>query len=313
MQTILTLTMNPSVDKSSRVDNVVPERKLRCESPRYEPGGGGINVSRAIRRLGGESVTVYPAGGPSGQMLRDLLDKEGLGHHPIQIKGWTREDFIVREESTDQQFRFGMPGPVLQDKEWNRCLSEVPRIDPNPYYIVASGSLPPGVPKDFYARVARLAKDLGAKLVVDTSGEALSLALREGVFLIKPNLRELKEVAEHEIEDELQQEDLARHIVSSGQSEVVVISLGVAGALAVTEEGCERLRAPTVSIKSRVGAGDSMVAGIVLSLTRGLSLKDAVIFGVAAGAAAVMTPGTELCRREDAERLYKHMTSATTP
>ena len=313
MQTILTLTMNPSVDKSTCADNVTPERKLRCESPRYEPGGGGINVSRAIHRLGGESVAVYPAGGPSGQMLRGLLDQEGLGHHPIQIKGWTREDFIVREESTNQQFRFSMPGPVLQDEEWNICLSEVPRIDPKPYYIVASGSLPPGVPKDLYARVARLARDLGARMILDTSGEALSLALREGVFLIKPNLGELKEIAEHEIEDELQQEDLARQIVSSGQSKVVVISLGAAGALAVTEEGCERLRAPTVAIKSRVGAGDSMVAGIVLSLSRGLSLKDAVVFGVAAGAAAVMTPGTELCRLEDTEKLYKHMTSATTP
>ena len=313
MQTILTLTMNPSVDKSSSAHNVVPERKLRCESPRYEPGGGGINVSRAIRTLGGESVIVYPAGGPSGRMLGDLLDQEGLGHHPIQIKGWTREDFIVREESTGQQFRFSMPGPVLQDKEWNRCLSEVPRIDPKPYYIVASGSLPPGVPKDFYARVARLARDLGARMILDTSGEALSLALREGVFLIKPNLRELKEVAEHEIEDELQQEDLARQIVSSGQSEVVVISVGAAGAMVMTKDGCEHLRAPTVPIKSKVGAGDSMVAGIVLSLAKGLALKDAVRFGVAAGAAAVMTPGTELCRRKDVERLYKRMTSEATP
>ena len=313
MQSILTLTMNPSIDKSSRVDHVIPERKLRCKSPRYEPGGGGINVSRAIRKLGGKSVALYPAGGPAGQMFRDLLDQEGLDHHPIQVEGWTRENLIVYEEATDQQFRFDMPGSILQDKEWNKCLTEVTEIDPKPDYIVASGRLPPGAPKDFYARVARLARELGARMIVDTSGEALSPAIREGVFLIKPNLRELKELAEHEIEDESHQEDLARQIVNSGQSEAVVISLGAAGAMMVSKEGCEHLRAPTVPIKSKVGAGDSMVAGIVLSLARGLPLKEAVRFGVAASAAAVMTPGTELCRREDAERLYERMISGATP
>lgn len=313
MQTILTLTMNPGIDKSSRVANVVAERKLRCKTPRYEPGGGGINVSRAIRRLGGQSVAFYAAGGPSGQMLGDLLDQEGLDHHAIHVEGWTRENLIVREESTGQQFRFGMPGPILQDIECNRCLTELLKIDPRPDYIVASGSLPPGAPEDFYARVARLARDLGSRMILDASGEALSQALHEGVFLVKPNLREAKDLSEHEMKNESNHEDLAGWIVSSGQSEVVVISVGAAGAMVMTKDGCEHLRAPTVPIKSKVGAGDSMVAGIVLSLAKGLALKDAVRFGVAAGAAAVMTPGTELCRRKDAERLYKRMTSEATP
>ncbi len=313
MQSILTLTMNPSIDKSSDVEHVVPERKLRCKPPRYEPGGGGINVSRVIHELGGQSALLYTAGGHSGQMLRELLDQEGLDHHPVQVEGWTRENLTVFEESTSQQFRFGMPGPILQDKEWDRCLIQVAEFDPKPDYIVASGSLPPGVPKDFYVRVACLARDMGARMIVDTSGEPLSLTLREGVFLIKPNLRELKELAGRENEDESHPEDLARQIVDSGQSEVVVVSLGAAGAMVVSREGFEHFRAPTVSIKSKVGSGDSMVAGIVLSLARGLSLKEAVSFGVAAGAAAVMTPGSELCRREDVERLYRQVSSGSTP
>ena len=301
MSAILTLTMNPGIDKSSRVDNVVPERKLRCERPRHEPGGGGINVSRAIGRLGGKSVALYLAGGRTGQTLGDLLEREGLDHVPVRIEGRNRENLIVREESTGQQFRFGMPGPDVSEIEWQQCLTTMSGIDPRPEYIVASGSLPPGVPQDFYARTARLAKEMGARMVLDASGEPLALALREGVFLVKPNLREAS--------GEPGYEGWAARIAGSGGSEVVVISLGAAGAAVVTAEGCEHLRAPAVPIESKVGAGDCMVAGIVLSLTRGLALMDAVRFGVAAGAAAVMTPGTELCRREDTERLYERMVS----
>ena len=306
---ILTLTLNPGIDKSSRVDNVAPERKLRCAAPRYEPGGGGINVSRAIHRLGGQSVALYLAGGPPGEMLNSLLHGEGLDHHPVRVEGWKRQNLIVLEESTGRQFRFDMPGPAVEEPEWGRLLARVSEIDPRPDYIVASGSLPPGVPEDFYARVARLAGDMGARVIVDASGQALSHALGEGVFLIKPNLREAGELAEGGAADESAREDWARRTVGSGGSEVVVLSLGAAGAMVVTGDGCEHVRAPTVPVKSKVGAGDCMVAGIVLSLTRGMSLGEAVRFGVAAGAAAVMTAGTELCRREDTERLYRRMIS----
>ena len=304
MQKIITLTMNPAIDKSASVENVVPERKLRCRPPRYEPGGGGINVSRAIHKLGGESTAFYLAGGPLGEMLRNLLDQEGLNHRPINIKGLTRQNLTVYEESTGQQFRFGMPGPEVNEKEWQQLLEKLLTHDPKPAYIVASGSLPSGVPKDFYAGVARSAKEIGARMILDTSGEPLSLAVQEGVYLIKPNLREFGNLGEAEIEQETEQEALARQIIDKGQSEVVVVSLGAAGALLVEKQGYQRLRAPTVTIKSKVGAGDSMVAGITLKLAQGDSVVEAVRFGVAAGAAAVMTPGTELCRKEDAESLY---------
>ncbi len=304
MQTIITLTMNPAIDKSAAVENVVPERKLRCGPPRYEPGGGGINVSRAIHKLGGESTAFYLAGGPLGEMLSNLLDQEGLNHHPTNIKGLTRQSLTVYEESTGQQFRFGMPGPEVDEKEWKKLLEKLLTHDPKPAYLVASGSLPSGVPKDFYARVARSARETGVRMIVDTSGEPLSLAVQEGVYLIKPNLREFGNLGKAEIEQESEQEALARRIIEKGRSEVVVVSLGAAGALLVEKQGHERLRAPIVSIKSKVGAGDSMVAGITLRLAQGDSVVEAVRFGVAAGAAAVMTPGTELCRKEDAESLY---------
>jgi len=305
MQSIVTLTVNPAIDKSASVENVIPERKLRCGIPYHEPGGGGINVSRAIHKLGGKSTALYLAGGLLGQMLSDLLDEEGIDHQPTAIHGLTRQNFTVYEESTGQQFRFGMPGPKVQEKEWGKLLDTLYSHKPAPAYIVASGSLSSGMPTDFYARIAKCAREIGAKMILDTWGEAFSLAVQEGVYLIKPNLRELGDLGEAEIEEESVQETLARRIIEKGQSEVVVISLGTAGALLVDKNGHERLRTPTVPIKSKVGAGDSMVAGITLRLAQGHSVAEAVRFGVAAGAAAVMTPGTELCRREDAESLYK--------
>jgi 6-phosphofructokinase 2 len=310
MSTIVTLTINPTIDTNATVDHVIPERKLRCQPPRHEPGGGGINVSRAIRKLGGDSVAVYPVGGPTGHLLQHLLEQEGLTLRAVPIGDWTRENFVILEEATGQQFHFVMPGPTLQEAEWQQCLNLLSTFSPVPAYIVASGSLPPGVPTDFYARVARIGRKCGARVIVDTSGDAFRAAVYEGVYLLKPNQYELSDLANCDLTDEAQQEAAAVELVHRGHGEAVVLSLGAAGVLLVTAAGCERLRAPTVPVVSKIGAGDSTVAGIVLSLARGMALRDAVLFGIATGAAAVMTPGTELCRREDVERLYTRLRAA---
>ncbi len=311
MKTIVTVTLNPAIDKSASVDHVVAERKLYCKSPRFEPGGGGVNVSRAIKKLGGKSLLLYPAGGLTGRKLQELLDEECLDHQPFPIVGMIRESLVILEESTGQQYRFGMPGPEIQKNEWEPLLQKLSAMEPSPDYVVASGSLPPGVPPDFYAQVARVGKKKGTKTIVDVSGEALKAALGEGVFLIKPNIREFRELVGEEIKEELQIKAEAQKMVQSGRCQVLVISLGAAGALAVSEDFAEHILPPTVRINSKVGAGDSMVAGIALSLARGNPLRESVLFGVAAGTAAVMTPGTELCRREDAERLHESIISGT--
>jgi 6-phosphofructokinase 2 len=308
-KTIATFTINPSIDTSVRVEQVIPERKLRCRIPRSEPGGGGVNVSRALQILGGRSTTVFAAGGTFGALLESLLEQEGIASLPVPIGGSTRENFTVYEETSGQQFRFGMPGPKLENGEWKKCLEVLLAMDPTPDYLVASGSLPPGVPPDFYAHVANRARKMGIRLIVDTSGEPLLHAAKAGVFLLKPNLRELEVLSGEKIGDDSQIEAAAEKWVREGSCEGVVVSMGAGGAFLVSREGAGRLPAPTVPIESKVGAGDSMVAGIVLTLARGRSLVEAARFGVAAGAAAVMTPGTELCRREDAERLYRETRS----
>ncbi len=307
MENIISIAMNPSIDKSAVVERVIVERKLYCKTPAYEPGGGGVNVSRAIKKLGGESILLYLSGSMSGQLLNNLLNEEKIGHQPILIKGAIRENVIIFEESTGLQYRFGMPGPVLCDEEWQKCLDELERFGPKPDYIVASGSLPTGVPEDFYARVARIGKKRGIKVIVDAPSINLKPVLQEGVYLIKPNIREFKELFNDEIEEEPQIKKKATEIVKTGQSKIVVVSLGAAGVIAAFGGRVEHIVPPTVPVKSKVGAGDSMVAGIVLSLAKGMSEYEAIRFGVAAGTAAVMTPGTELCRRGDAERIYNEM------
>ena len=307
MKNIVTMTLNPAIDKSSSVAHVVAERKLYCSPPRFEPGGGGVNVSRAIKKLGGESLLFYPIGGLTGKMLQKLLDREGLNHRPFFIEGSIRESLVILEESTGRQYRFGMPGPEFQEQEWEQFQTALSVMDPAPEYLVASGSLPPGVPTGFYARAAHVGKERGTKVIIDASGKAMEKALMEGVYLIKPNIGEFRELVGKDIKEEAQIKAEAQKMVKSGQCDVLVISLGSAGALMVSEEVTERILPPTVPIVSKVGAGDSMVAGIALSLARGKPLRESVLFGVAAGTAAVMTPGTELCRREDAERLYESM------
>jgi 6-phosphofructokinase 2 len=242
-------------------------------------------------------------------MFQRLLDDEGVAHQPLPIDGLTRENIVVFEDRSNQQFILNMPGPELRQAEWQGAIQALAEVDPRPDYIVASGSCPPGVPDDFYQRVAELAHELGSRFIVDTSEAPLRLAAQAGVYLLKPNMREVGQLAGQEIESEEQQISAAKDLVESGQAEVVVVSMGAGGALLVTQEIQEHLRTPTVPIRSRLGAGDSMVAGIVLGLSRGKSIREATLFGMAAGAATVMLPGTELCRREDTERLYKRLIS----
>lgn len=307
MKAIHTLTVNPAIDVSAAVDTVTPERKLRCGIPQYEPGGGGINASRAIKRLGGDSLALFCAGGSVGDMVRRLLDQEDVGYLPLEVDGMTRQSVTIYEKSSGKQFRFGMPGPAFAEREWRRCIEAFSSAREFPQYVIASGSLPPGVPDDFYARLAHVVRNRGARIIVDTSGEALRHAVETGVFLLKPNMRELAAIAGRDIEDEIDQEQVAKKLITEGRSEAVVVSLGAAGALLVTRESSRRLRSPSVPIRSKVGAGDSMVAGIVLSLARDAELDDAVAYGMAAGAAAVMTPGSELCRPDDTQRLYERL------
>jgi 6-phosphofructokinase 2 len=311
MTDIVTITPSPAIDLSTAVDRILPVAKLRGKTQRRDPGGGGINVARVIRRLGGDARAIYPVGGAIGKLLRQLLDQEGVASHTWTIAGETRENFFVDEISADRQYRFILPGPRLHESEWKECLKLVSALEPFPRYLVASGSLPDGVPDDFYAQVGRIAKRRGAKVVLDTSGPALAAAVAEGVDLIKPNLREMRELTGSEPSDAYAWEAAARDLVGTGKATVVALTMAHLGAALVTRD--EVLRAPPIPItpRSAVGAGDSFLAALVWRLASGASRADAFRLAVAAGAAALLHPGTELCRPADVARLADQVTIET--
>lgn len=300
---IVTLTINPAVDKSTTIERLVPEDKLRCEAPLFEAGGGGINVAKAIHRLGGNPLALFTSGGPTGKRLQSLVKSEGVDIQVVEIKEGTRENFNVVETNTGLQYRFSMPGPTLMPTEVEAILDALMEIEPSPSFIVASGSLPAGVPDNFYSEVSRIAKERGSKFVADTSGEALRLASESGVYMLKPNILELSQLVgtDHLEMDDV--DDAAMALIVRGHCEVVVVSMGPMGAMLVTADQVEHIPAPPVNKKSTVGAGDSMVAGMVWTLAQGKSIREAVRMGVACGSAATMNHGSELFKMNDVQRL----------
>lgn len=304
MSKIVTITFSPCIDKSTSVAALMPEKKLKCAAPKLEPGGGGINVSRALKKLGGDSIAIFPSGGYTGKFFNHLMVNENITTVIINALHETRENIIVIDESTNNQYRFGMPGTELMTVEWERCLAAVQEIE-DVEFIIASGSLPPGVPLNIFAQLAKMAKNMNAKFIVDTSGEALKEALKEGVYLLKPNIGELSTLASQKKITEQEASTIARSFIIKGKCEVMVISMGADGAMLVTENIIEIIKPPEVKRKSTVGAGDSMMAGIIYYLSLGKNILEAVKYGVACGTAATMNYGTELCRKDDVEYLYK--------
>jgi 6-phosphofructokinase 2 len=304
MSHIITITFSPCVDKSTAVSSLIPEKKMKCTAPKLEPGGGGINVARVIKKLGGTATAIFPSGGYTGKFLNHLMNIEEVPFTHIQIKNETRENVIVLDESTNKQYRFGMPSAALLETEWQQCLHAVEKIK-DIGYIIVSGSLPLGVPINIYAQISKITKKKNAKLIIDTSGAALRAAYKETVYLLKPNMAELCTLAGKALLHENEVEENAKLIIAKGDCEILIISMGEKGAMLVTKDITETIKPPQVKRKSTVGAGDSMVAGIVYYLSEGKSIVEAAKYGVACGTAATINTGTELCKKTDADKLYK--------
>lgn len=302
---IITLTINPSLDKSTHFTGLVAEQKIRCEKPRYDSGGGGINVSKAISKLGGNSLCIHTAGGSAGKMLEELIQKEGIENKVIRTQNWTRENFIAFENTSKAQYRFGFPGNELLEIEKETVIETIKEIKAN--YLVLSGSLNEGLPTDFYQKIAETAKALGIKVIVDTSGEPLRKVLEKGVYLIKPNIGELAKLIGVERLELPEVEKAAKTLIEKGSAEVVVVSLGAEGAILVSKDITEFVNAPKVEKKSTVGAGDSMVGGMVWALSKNKQFKEVLQWGVSCGTAATMNEGTQLFKKEDAVKLFEGM------
>lgn len=305
MKKIITLTVNPAIDKSTAVSVIKPNNKLRCAKPVYEAGGGGINVSRVLHTLGADSLCMYMAGGSSGKHLQDLLVDSEIVQQVIPIAGKVRENLSVYDTTNKEQYRFGMPGPMVNPSEWKNTLGQLEGILSEGDFLVASGSLCPGMPMDFFAQVSHISQKKKAKFILDTSGDALLKGAQAGVYLLKPNLGELAKLCGVNTISFFELESVTKTFLKNNPCEVLVVSLGAQGAMLVTNTALEYITAPIVFQKSTIGAGDSMVAGMVYSLAKSKSLSEMAKYGVACGTDATMTEGTQLCKKKDVEELNK--------
>jgi 6-phosphofructokinase 2 len=308
MTGIVTFTPNPAVDVSTTVEQVMPTHKMRCTAARRDPGGGGINVARVVRRLGGDVMAIYPCGGVTGQLLAHLVEREHIVSMTSGLADETRQDFSVHEDTTGQQFRFVLPGPTMAEHEWRACLDTLAACAGHADFVVASGSLPPGAPPDFYARANRIVKSGHSKFLLDSSGLALKAALAEGVYLIKPSLRELCEAVGETLDDEPAWIRACAGLVNDLRAEIVALTLGHRGAVLVTRDRVIRAEPPSITPVSSVGAGDSFLGGMVSGLAAGYDLAHVLRLGVAAGSSAVLNPGTELAHPDDTWRLVEAVT-----
>ena len=302
---ILTITLNPCIDKSTKVDELKPEAKLRCTEVVNEPGGGGINVSKALLRLGAETYALMPAGGHNGNMLRGLLREEKIPFHAVDTSVETRENWIVKEQNKNLQFRFTFPGREVEETAIIQLIDFIRTFTPS--YVVGSGSLPPGLPAHFYGLIVKTANSIGAKCIVDTSGPALQALKDRNAYLLKPNIGELSKMLDV---DNLKKEDVpeaARQAIRDGYAEMLAVSMGADGAWLITSTEQHYCKAPAVEMKSTVGAGDSMVAGIAFMLERERPLEEVIRFGVACGSAATMNEGTQLFNATDVQRLFEQL------
>lgn len=302
-----TVTINPSIDQHILIDKLTKDDAIRAREIRRDPGGKGINVSRVVKELGGDTVAFGISGGCAGYMLRSLMVERDIVFESIEVPEETRINVILTDRSDRTQTRISAPGPWMGLAEVDQLINVIIQVEPFPTWWVLGGSLPPGVPDDFYARLITQLKQRGANCLLDADDAALKLGVQARPYLIKPNEHEFARLVGRELPNESALIEAAQELIEAGVG-IVAITLGRKGALVVARDQAFRATSPAVEVKSKVGAGDSFLAGCVLALSRGESLETAIRLGIAAGTAAVMSEGTQLCRREDVERLVPQVT-----
>jgi len=299
---IASITLNPCLDEHVTVHGLMVDESNRWTSLHHYAGGKGIDVSRAIHEMGGRTIAYGFVGGAEGRTLEILLDKEGVPFSFTPIKQETRTNFIITDTKTSQQTRINAPGPHISKEELERFYRKVREIHPKPDLMVASGSIPPGVPVNIYYDIVLKAKGYGVRTILDSAGQWLKEGIKAKPYLIKPNVHEAEELLKRELTTEEAITKAALNLVKMG-IEVVVISMGRDGIIAATKENIVKAVPPPVKVRSALGAGDCTIAGLALKLAYGEPVVEACRLAVAMGTAAVLTPGTELCHRADVEEL----------
>ncbi len=307
---ILTVTLNPSLDLATSAAEVRPGPKLRCEAPTVDPGGGGINVARAIRILGGSATAFVAAAGPTGQRLLSLLGAERVPLAAFEGPGETRESLAVTDRSTGGQYRLVLPGPVWSRARAAAALRAIVAAAAPGGFVILSGSQPPGLPDDFAAQLSRRLARRRARLILDTSGPALRRMAsphEAPLFALRMDTEEAEDLAGRPLPTRKDSADFAQGLVRSGVSGMVIVARGGDGSTLATDALRLHASGVAVPVVSSVGAGDSFLGAFTLALARGEDAGAALRKGSAAAASAVMTDATRLCTRADAARLLSRV------
>jgi len=302
---VVTLTVNPALDKSAKIDGMSPFDKLECYDVTYHPGGGGINISRVLDRLAVKSSCLFPYGGKTGEHLVDLLQAQKVNVIHTEISVLTRENFAVFNTETELQYRFGMPTASFLEEDMVALENLINKEVSSEDIFVISGSLPKGLPIDYYSKIVKKLAAKKVKIIVDTSGKAFHEVLENRLFLIKPNQKELCLLAGKENMTLKEKEDFAMQMVVSNKVEYVVVSLGKDGAFMAHKGGVEYVKAPKIEVKSTIGAGDSMVAGLLYGIVSNETPKNMLRWGVACGVAATLSEGSDLAHKHNIEKVLE--------
>tara|TARA_R110002096_G_scaffold1077_1_gene5817 strand:+ start:9895 stop:10821 length:927 start_codon:yes stop_codon:yes gene_type:complete len=304
---IVTLTINPSLDKSAKIDQLIPEQKLKCHDIQFQAGGGGVNISRVLHTLGVKNNCVFTCGGDTGDTLKGLLEDEKLEITPIPVEHWTRENLAIVDTKTDLQYRFGMPGKGISATTIKDIKITINKLVTDDSILIISGSIPDSMSPDFYVELIDNLTAKNVKLIIDTSGAALKASLKKPVFLMKPNQSELAQLAGKDFLTKTEQEAFVMELITSKRAQYVIVSLGARGAFLASEQGIFYQSTPSIKVKSTIGAGDSMVAGMVCAIAKGYSSKDILKWGVVCGVATTMTDGTNLASKENIHKVLELM------
>jgi 1-phosphofructokinase len=314
---IVTLTPNPSVDRAVVIDALHRGEVHRATSSRVDPGGKGVNVSRALAAQGAATIAVLPAGGPEGHLMEELLDAAGVARRSVPVAGTLRMNISVLEPDGTTT-KLNEPGPQLSAAEVDALLTATLAAaceqEDGATWVVGCGSLPPGAPTGLYADlVGRLrSRGAGGRVAIDSSGGPMPLAVAARPHLVKPNHEELAELVEHPLPTLGDVHAAARDLVAHG-IEVVAVSLGGDGALLVTADEVVHARASITTPLSTVGAGDCMLAGLLHGLSSGLPADAALAAAVTWGAAAVTLPGSRVPTPDDLHGIPVEVTRTPDP
>lgn len=297
---IYTLTLNPALDRELTVDTVAFDSVLRATATRIDCGGKGFNVSRMLASLGVKSVAMGYAGGRTGEMLQEGLTRLGIETDFVWVEGETRTNVSIVSASDPHHIKVNEAGPSVSDAAWMELLEKVRgRVQAGEWWVLA-GSLPPGVPATIYADLIHLIQSAGAYAVLDTSGDALRHGIAAHPFLTKPNDSEIRQLTGQSVSTPHEAIQAATSLTGV---EMVALSLGAQGAVLVNRDQCWMATPPRIQSGNPIGAGDSMVAGLVWMLTRNAPLPEVLQWGVACGAATASQPGTTVGTLEQVSAL----------